>query len=666
MGCAPCRFCSEVAEDRRLLRDSRQSALALDLLPNDAAFAHPLNAVSASASDPRSAEQVAAAAAARAAPPVGVSFDVTALLPADLPQHRCLLQAPSGALEAGLPPARFVWEWPLAEKSLWTVQPQPGGQAPLSRCLISHVSRRDVVLTAHKKSQVVRPAIDRVKTLRKGGTKRIQKPAKSKDFWILEMAPAGGERKDVVEQGWDLTGGGLGTTSGLVPGWCKKRKRWELQPGSKAKAEWRVVPECFVLLLLPKRLRATEHNSSFVVPKARLIREEVTAGAETPVKEGALGNRLICFSMKLPYILGTVPQTEWTHPRTKFAALCEFAGAPLVDRTGKLGLGLKMKVLHPIPRRDPFFCKTLDQVMMERAAGLLSRSQSTGEELRVLWSGGIDTTANVVAFLRCHKEYPRARVVIQYCDRSIAEYPLFWERFLGGNPSCPFPCSKIEGHVRDAVQLPRPGEPRFVVVTGDPGDMLMGTYLMALAFRGRKVGDAYNALHYGLDKPWQEVVPRLLHARGLLDGRIEKGRMESDLPMYHSWISWITPFVHESPIPIVSTFDFLWWMTYGLKYTHDVLRVLYNRDTVSQALLDLVVNFYETNDFDQWSFSNHDLKMADHRCCERPHSCASTPLGFVQAPTKRVHLRVHRRPGVLPREAEDRVSEKLVGVRVRH
>ena len=62
--------------------------------------------------------------------------------------------------------------------------------------------------------------------------------------------------------------------------------------------------------------------------------------------------------------------------------------------------------------------------------------KGSGENLYVLWSGGIDTTAVVVAFLRILSEFPEYhekyahRIVIAYCERSIKEYPWFFEKYI--------------------------------------------------------------------------------------------------------------------------------------------------------------------------------------------------------------------------------------------
>ena len=65
-----------------------------------------------------------------------------------------------------------------------------------------------------------------------------------------------------------------------------------------------------------------------------------------------------------------------------------------------------------------------------------------------------------------------------------------------------------------------------------------------------------------------QVIPQCLAVRSLLDGSMRK-RVLSTKRVYSSkadvaWCKWIQPFVDRSPVPVVTAFDFLWWMTYGL------------------------------------------------------------------------------------------------------
>ena len=87
----------------------------------------------------------------------------------------------------------------------------------------------------------------------------------------------------------------------------------------------------------------------------------------------------------------------------KSYALCRFLGAPVIDRTqsGIIDVGLNVRSLYPIPHFDPSFNAELSELMADRARELLAARVKRGaERIVLLWSGGIDSTAALCAFLR--------------------------------------------------------------------------------------------------------------------------------------------------------------------------------------------------------------------------------------------------------------------------
>ena len=67
-----------------------------------------------------------------------------------------------------------------------------------------------------------------------------------------------------------------------------------------------------------------------------------------------------------------------------------------------------------------------------------------GKRLHILWSGGIDTTALLVGFLKvATQEQWRDRLSVHYCARSLDEHPRFYERYIKPLPRHEL----IQGHV---------------------------------------------------------------------------------------------------------------------------------------------------------------------------------------------------------------------------
>ena len=71
--------------------------------------------------------------------------------------------------------------------------------------------------------------------------------------------------------------------------------------------------------------------------------------------------------------------------------------------------------------------------------------------LKVLWSGGIDTSAVVVALREVLRKYPKgvaSQVYVCYCKSSREEYPWFYYNVVMKGP---FKTFVIPQHVRDML-----------------------------------------------------------------------------------------------------------------------------------------------------------------------------------------------------------------------
>ena len=67
----------------------------------------------------------------------------------------------------------------------------------------------------------------------------------------------------------------------------------------------------------------------------------------------------------------------------------------------------------------------------------------------------------------------------------------------------------------------------------------------------------------------------------------------------------------KAPIPVVSLYDFIWWIGYSCKFQSDILQTLFNRQEVNQVILDSIEHFFLSDDWEQWSLHNHAIKMTD-------------------------------------------------------
>ena len=102
----------------------------------------------------------------------------------------------------------------------------------------------------------------------------------------------------------------------------------------------------------------------------------------------------------------------------------------------------------------------------------------------------------------------------------------------------------------------------------------------------------------GLNAPWEETFLKSLVAAGL-----EKNPA--------GWKQWIQPLLDKSPVKIITTFDILWWLNITLKWQHVVLRIFNFRKELKKEDFNSVDHFFRTDDFQKWSFANHENKLPD-------------------------------------------------------
>eukprot|EP01065_Artemidia_motanka_P030432 TRINITY_DN36458_c0_g1_i1.p1 TRINITY_DN36458_c0_g1~~TRINITY_DN36458_c0_g1_i1.p1 ORF type:complete len:614 (+),score=182.70 TRINITY_DN36458_c0_g1_i1:62-1903(+) len=339
------------------------------------------------------------------------------------------------------------------------------------------------------------------------------------------------------------------------------------------------------------------------------LEADADCGDAEPEQE--LGDGLLVWSAVLLPLVAGVPVAQFVR-RDPLAALSMFFGVPLVDRTGVLlpGFSLSLTVLDRIPEQRPSLRDApIAGPMEERAAELLD----VGEQLCVMWSGGIDSTALLCAMLTVlRKRSDAVTLAVSLTQASIDEYPLFYtnvlqpEELAGRITLLPFDSGES---VLEQLDLDR-----YVYVTGECGDQLFGSDTMRRAFDcadclsvpagadgAEPAGDPFDAFkQHGLEGPWEATVLAALLRLGYVT--------DAD-----SFGAWIAPQLRAAPVPIVSTFDFLWWLNFSMKWQHVTLRCFHARPETQRADLKRIRHFYASAALQQWSMENHHHKMPDKR-----------------------------------------------------
>ena len=237
-------------------------------------------------------------------------------------------------------------------------------------------------------------------------------------------------------------------------------------------------------------------------------------------------------------------------------------GAPIIDRSGILND--ELKILTPLlPEARPG--NKFKDIVDIKAKAILERAKKQNKDIKVSYSGGIDSTLVMSALSKIKDDYPSVKITVVMSKESIKEYP----KFFGKHINKKFPVDMANSKNLAEV-LAKKNNKDFFIVTGELGDQLFGSALM---FR--------DAFKDKLDKDWEEVfTPKFV-------------QFWSDL-------------VEENPQQDFSAANVFWWLNFVLKYQWVQLRMFSMLD--GKVPLQNFIHFFGGPRFQNWAM-NTDMKV---------------------------------------------------------
>lgn len=232
--------------------------------------------------------------------------------------------------------------------------------------------------------------------------------------------------------------------------------------------------------------------------------------------------------------------------------------APLVDRTGTLNRDLAVisKVPSDTAERDLNFNK----ITNNRAKIILKKAEDENKDIKVSYSGGIDSTVVMVALIKNREVFPKVKITVVLSKESVKEYPKFYNKHIKDK----FPLMWANNKNLDKV-LAKKGKKDFLIVTGELGDQLFGSALM---FRDNLKDD--------LSKEWTKVfTPR--------------------------FVKYWKPLVEQNPQKDRSVANVLWWLNFTLKYQWVQLRMFAMLG--GKVPLDNFIHFFGGPRFQRWALA---------------------------------------------------------------
>jgi hypothetical protein len=336
-----------------------------------------------------------------------------------------------------------------------------------------------------------------------------------------------------------------------------------------------------------------------------------------------------------------------------------FFGVPLVDRTGILSSSQALKCVscvQPPPSHAEVKAyqnrilnqstkpgdeeekkeenqfpvrEALEISLLDRAEQIWQDSEQKQPALNVIvaWSGGIDSTAVLVALIRSiqsdeNNNRRHQRLGILYSNESIRENPQFYRQFI---EEAGIKVYKKETDEKLSTCATHRFRDSAIVVTGELGDQLFGSDRCARAFPDETASlppdqlsadqaialsqilqqqDKINAVFSapgGLELPWEDTILSAMDTLQLLGPGGKR-----------AWKQWIQPQLDQATIPIKTTFDFLWWVNFSMKWQNVMLRCTHDggipllpatsphRDTTTN-LTGNICHLFNDRDLQCWS-----------------------------------------------------------------
>lgn len=270
-------------------------------------------------------------------------------------------------------------------------------------------------------------------------------------------------------------------------------------------------------------------------------------------------------NQELPLAKGFPRKYPWT----------QMCNRVLLDQIDPFHYTLKDEPYSQIASMAPN-TKTFEDMCLERAQDLLALSGP----LYVMWSGGIDSSAALVALLRLASSEDIKRIHIVASYESYREFPAFWKQFY----------QLFQLRIHSSLDHPDFFCRKGWIITGEHGDQIFGSDII------RNVVNQFG--DEGIHAPWTDTMPAVYTK--LFD------QETSDI-----FIDRYQRTIEYAPFKIKTSFDWVWWFNFTNKWQHVKYRLSSFQGWNPPSNAQKIKHFFDTPDWQRWSLDNHDKKIQD-------------------------------------------------------
>jgi len=260
-------------------------------------------------------------------------------------------------------------------------------------------------------------------------------------------------------------------------------------------------------------------------------------------------------------------------------------GISFIDRTKTITLPIRTSTPTQVSLPDPNsnFNLSFGECAVNRAKEIHAKHLEFGVPIRLQWSGGIDSSAALSAFIQLLGVTEAKRCLeIVMTSEGIIENPFIWEEII-----------RKEGFkIINTLKFTERWDGSSIMVNGEQGDQVHGTDL----YRMLIVQHGEGAMMI----PWTEE---------LIVSFIKFKSKATDLDAEKLAAVLINQ-VQHAPIDIITLGDFWWWINFTCKWAATFYRIVTKSTTqVNAEFIDnYFFPFYGSKDFQLWSMYKREEK----------------------------------------------------------
>lgn len=287
-------------------------------------------------------------------------------------------------------------------------------------------------------------------------------------------------------------------------------------------------------------------------------------------------------SQNIPDILYHVYGNKFPLHVTNMLHLISVFKISLIDRTETIKPLFDTKITTPIP--NFYDVGHINSVGLDRANEIILRAKRESKKIRLLWSGGLDSTTALFWFLASGHDL-KDIFEIGLNQHSIDEYPSCYD-FISRNN---IPTVTVGKYLLDIPD-------DTLIVTGEHGDQLFGSTLFK-RFNNRVPiygYDKYNYVHNikAMTLPAYPLFGNIfVECSGDINGakRVEE---------------YLQPLINKCPFNLTSVYDISWWLNFTMKWQD----VYYRMTTSCPSKTNSHIPFFSSDDFQRWAMTEKNHK----------------------------------------------------------